>query len=49
MAEKRVGVELTASFLECLDSIESFLAKADALKAKGMMALMSSDIGTLRD
>ena len=30
MAEKRVRVELTASFVECLDSIESFLAKADA-------------------
>jgi hypothetical protein len=30
-------------------SVATFLAKADALKAKGMMALMSSDIGTLRD
>lgn len=30
MAEKRVGVELTASFLERLDSIETFLAEADA-------------------
>lgn len=30
MADKRVRVELTASFVECLDSIESFLAKADA-------------------
>ena len=30
MAEKRVGVELTASFLESLDSIESFLAEANA-------------------
>ena len=33
MAEKRVRVELTASFVECLDSIESFLAEADARPA----------------
>ena len=30
MADKRVGVELTASFLDRLNSIESFLAEADA-------------------
>ena len=30
MADKRVGVELTASFLERLNSIEAFLAEADA-------------------
>lgn len=30
-------------------SAATFLAKADALKAKGMMAMMSSDIATLRD
>lgn len=30
-------------------SAATFLAKADALKAKGMMAMMSSDIDTLRD
>ena len=29
-ADTRVRVELTASFVECLNSIESFLAKADA-------------------
>lgn len=29
-------------------SVATFLAKADALKAKGMMALMSSDIKVLR-
>jgi len=33
VAEKRVRVELTASFVECLDSIESFLAEADARPA----------------
>lgn len=30
-------------------SAATFLAKADALKAKGVMALMSSDIAVLRD
>jgi hypothetical protein len=30
-------------------SVATFLAKADALKAKGMMAMMSSDIGLLKD
>lgn len=30
-------------------SAAAFLAKADALKAKGMMAMMSSDIALLRD
>jgi len=30
VADKRVGVELTASFLERLNSIEAFLAEADA-------------------
>jgi hypothetical protein len=29
-------------------SVATFLTKADALKAKGMMALMSSDIGLLK-
>ena len=29
-------------------SVETFLAKADALRAKGLMALMSSDIGLLK-
>ena len=33
MSDKRVGVELTASFLERLNSIESFLAEADASAA----------------
>lgn len=28
--------------------VETFLAKADALKAKGMLALASSDIGVLK-
>lgn len=30
-------------------SVATFLAKADALKAKGPLALMSSDIGLLRE
>ena len=30
-------------------SAATFLAKVDALKAKGMMAMMSSDIAMLRD
>ena len=30
-------------------SVAAYLAKADALKAKGMMAMMSSDVGLLRD
>jgi hypothetical protein len=30
VADKRYRVELTASFLECLDAIEAFLAEADA-------------------
>lgn len=29
-------------------SIATFIAKADALKAKGMLAMMSSDVGLLR-
>jgi hypothetical protein len=33
VAEKEFRVELTASFLECLDSIEAFLAEADAIFA----------------
>lgn len=33
MAEPRIQVELTASFLERLESIEAFLAEADALQA----------------
>jgi plasmid stabilization system protein ParE len=31
VADKRLSVELTASFLERMESIESFLAEADAL------------------
>lgn len=30
MAERPAGVELTASFLECLDAIEAFRLEADA-------------------
>jgi len=30
VAERRVRVELTASFLECLDAVEAFLLEADA-------------------
>lgn len=30
MAERLVRVELTASFLECLDAVEAFLREADA-------------------
>ncbi|HRO57745.1 MAG TPA: type II toxin-antitoxin system RelE/ParE family toxin [Burkholderiaceae bacterium] len=30
MAEQRYRVELTASFLECLDAIEAFLTEAEA-------------------
>ncbi len=30
-------------------SVATFLAKADGLKAKGVMAMMSSDIGLLKD
>lgn len=30
MAERRIRVELTASFLECLDAVEAFLLEADA-------------------
>ena len=30
MAERLVRVELTASFLECLDAVEAFLLEADA-------------------
>ena len=33
MAEPRIHVELTASFIERLESIETFLAEADALQA----------------
>lgn len=33
MAEPRVHVELTASFIERLESIEAFLAEADAFQA----------------
>ena len=33
MAEPRIQVELTASFIERLESIESFLAEADARQA----------------
>lgn len=33
MAEPRIQVELTASFIERLESIETFLAEADALRA----------------
>lgn len=33
MADKRASVQLTASFLERLDSIESFLGEADAQAA----------------
>ncbi len=29
-------------------SVSTFLAKADALKAKGMMAMLSSDVGLLK-
>lgn len=29
-------------------TVEAFLTKADALKAKGMMAMMSPDVGLLR-
>ena len=29
-------------------TVEAFLAKAEGLKAKGMMAMMSSDVGLLR-
>jgi hypothetical protein len=29
-------------------SVSNFLAKADALKAKGMMAMLSSDVGLLK-
>ena len=32
MAEPRIQVELTASFIERLESIETFLAEADALQ-----------------
>lgn len=33
MAEPRIQVELTASFIERLESIEAFLTEADALQA----------------
>ena len=33
MAESRIQVELTASFIERLESIEAFLAEADATQA----------------
>lgn len=33
MSEPRIHVELTASFIERLESIETFLAEADALQA----------------
>jgi plasmid stabilization system protein ParE len=33
VAEPRIQVELTASFIERLESIEAFLAEADALQA----------------
>jgi plasmid stabilization system protein ParE len=33
VAEPRIHVELTASFIERLESIETFLAEADALQA----------------
>jgi plasmid stabilization system protein ParE len=33
VAEPRIQVELTASFIERLESIETFLAEADALQA----------------
>lgn len=37
MAEPRIQVELTASFIERLESIETFLAEADALQAYGKL------------
>jgi plasmid stabilization system protein ParE len=37
VAEPRIQVELTASFIERLESIETFLAEADALQAYGKL------------
>lgn len=50
MAEKRVGVELTASFLDRLNSIELFLAEADAHAAYDelLAALRTQVIPNLR-
>ena len=42
------GVTLPAVAAAGDMKVETFLAKADALKAKGMMALASSDIGVLK-
>jgi plasmid stabilization system protein ParE len=50
MAKKRFSVELTASFLDRLDSIESFLAAADAHAAYDelLAALRAQVIPNLR-
>lgn len=50
MAEKRVSVELTASFLERLNSIESFLTESDAHAAYDelLAALRTQVIPNLR-
>ena len=50
MAEPRIHVELTASFIERLESIETFLAEADALQAydKLLDALRRTVIPNLR-
>jgi plasmid stabilization system protein ParE len=50
VAEPRIHVELTASFIERLESIETFLAEADALQAydKLLDALRRTVIPNLR-
>lgn len=42
------GALLAMPFAANAMTVAEFLAKADALKAKGMMAMMSSDISVLR-
>jgi hypothetical protein len=49
---KRIGAAALAALFLCAPvhamSAGEFLAKADALKAKGMMAIFSSDLGVLK-
>lgn len=43
-----IAAALIAAPAQAEMSVATFLAKADALKAKGMLAMMSSDIGLLK-
>ena len=42
-----IGCSATPAFAQNMP-VSTFLEKADALKAKGMMAMLSSDIGVLK-